>query len=110
MLLQATLCWLWTPHGAMQVARVGNNARQMLQLPSAAKAVMMTTLPVDQHSVTVMMTILLVDQHSVTVMMTTLLADQHSVIARMTMHLHALRSVTVMTTQRPRRRCQPPSL
>ena len=96
MLLQATLCWLWTPHGAMQVARVGNNARQMLQLPSAAKAVMMTTLPVDQHSVTVMMT--------------TLLADQHSVIARMTMHLHALRSVTVMTTQRPRRRCQPPSL
>ena len=103
MLLQATLCWLWMPHGAMQVARVGNNARQ-------ARAVMMTTLPVDQHSVTVMMTILLVDQHSVTVMMTTLLADQHSVIARMTMHLHALRSVTVMTTQRPRRRCQPPSL
>ena len=82
MLLQATLCWLWTPHGAMQVARVGNNARQMLQLPSAAKAVMMTTLPVDQHSV----------------------------IARMTMHLHVLHSVTVMTTQRPRRRCQPPSL
>ena len=96
MLLQATLCWLWTPHGAMQVARVGNNARQMLQLPPAAKAVMMT--------------ILLVDQHSVTVMMTTLPVDQHSVIARMTMHLHALRSVTVMTTQRPQRRCQPPSL
>ena len=96
MLLQATLCWLWMPHGAMQVARVGNNARQMLQLPSAAKAVMMTTLPVDQHSVTVMMT--------------TLPVDQHSVIARMTMHLHVLHSVTVMTTQRPQRRCQSPPL
>ena len=89
MLLQATLCWLWMPHGAMQVARVGNNARQ-------ARAVMMTTLPVDQHSVTVMMT--------------TLPVDQHSVIARMTMHLHVLHSVTVMTTQRPQRRCQSPPL